>query len=122
LSTTTTIPPGQGTVVFGHHTSVDENNDEDFLTNWEGTGTISGSGDSEKLIINEGEYMQMISPWNLGVGKARITLNKYIEGSGPSISTKYKTGNSVANCESDTWHDYSTYFMCQGYFLVRLER
>jgi hypothetical protein len=108
-----------GTVVFGHDTGVSEDYARDF-TLWSGTGTVSGTGDGERLIIGVGQYED--SPaWNLGVGDARIRTDVYDTGSGPSTTIQYKTGATQATCEADSWNTYNgTSFSGLGWVKVRM--
>ena len=104
-----------GSVVWGHHTAVDEDNDENFAGNW--TSGESGSGDTELLYVSGST--ELSSPWYLGAGWVQITLNKYR--SGGSVTVSYKTGNSEANCIADSWHLFDTTFKSKGYVLIKLE-
>lgn len=108
-----------GTVCWGHSTSVEETVTRVLSGNWTGTGTITGSGDSEKIYLLPGQYMES-ETWNLTSMKAIINLDKYGSGSG-GITVKYKDGNSEANCEADTWHAYSIPFACTGWIKIRIE-
>jgi len=65
-----------------------------------------------------GDTMQ--SPtWFLGVGEGAILLNKYVAGS--ALTVDYKTGNTEANCNADTWNSYNgTSFTCLGWVKVRI--
>jgi hypothetical protein len=47
-----------GTVYWGHVTAVDEDYARTFAGNWTGTGTISGAGNLEVVILAAGEYME----------------------------------------------------------------
>jgi len=105
-------------VCWGQDTDVDELNIRDFSGNWTGTGAVSGSSDSEKLLICVDEYMES-ETWQLGAGNASITLNKYGSGSG-SPPIQYKTGADASACEADSWHNYSTSFTSLGYVKIRL--
>lgn len=108
-----------GSVCWGHVTGVTQDNTRTFTTNWTGTGTISGSGDSETVKLASGEYVES-EVVNVGAGSTTITLDDYATGSG-SPTVKYKDGDTEANCEADTWNTYSTPFTSQGFVKVRLE-
>jgi len=114
----TTAPPAPGTVCFGHDTGVVEFYIKN-LASWTGTGLVVGTGDNEQLQLLFGQ--QKISPiHNLGVGAARIKLNKYLAGN--SVFIQYKTGATPAACDADMWHSYVPGFASLGYVRVRLIR
>lgn len=108
-------------VCWGHDTGVTEPNVRDFSGNWTGTGTIldAGVADDERVALNEGEYEDS-ETWNLGIGTATVTLDKYGSGSGPTPDIYYKNGVSQAACDADTWHLYDTNFYCNGWAKVRV--
>ena len=108
-----------GTVTWGHDSGVEEENIRNFTGIWSGTGQITGSGDSEALALDSGEYMES-ETWNIGSGSVRLRTNLYAAGAGTPI-VKHKEGDSEANCEADTWHTYSSEFSCDGWIKVRVE-
>lgn len=104
-----------GTVVWGHDTDFVEDTAADFST-WGGTGDVSGSGDAEILTLGIGQYME--SPaWNIGAGTVRLRKNVYDTGKGTPI-IEYKQGSTESNCNTDSWHTYSTPFTCEGWIKV----
>ena len=108
-----------GEVCWGHDTGVLELNIKDF-TDWTGTGTVSGSGDSEIISLHSGDYME--SPtWNFGIGTLIIGKDIYASGYGaPDIY--YKTGDSEATCDADTWTLYTgSPVACARWVKVRIE-
>lgn len=109
-----------GSVCWGHVTGVTQDNTRTFAINWTGTGTISGSGDSEIVRLKPTEYVES-EVVNVGIGTALITLDEYQSGEGAPI-VKYKDGDSEANCEADTWNTYTVPFVSQGYVKIRLEK
>lgn len=113
-----TIPVGS--VCWGHVTGVTQDNTRTFVTNWTGTGTISGSGDAEIVELAEGQYVES-EVINIEAGLKEINLDDYQSGSG-AVIVKYKDGSSVANCEADTWNTYSVPYTSEGYSQIRLER
>jgi hypothetical protein len=119
-TTTTTTTAPFGTVVFGHHTSVDEEYDENLTGNWSGSASIIGSGDSEYLRFYAGQSKILNSPWNIGTGLVKLQLNKY--NTGDNVSIYYKDGSSLSNCEADTWKRYSSYFTSSGWVQVKLQQ
>ena len=108
-----------GTICWGHVTSVAEDNTKVFTGNWTGTGSISGSGDSEVMNFDSAEYEES-ETWNIGSGRVQLTIDKYGTGSGSPI-VKYKQGDSSVNCEADTWHTYTVPFLCTGWIKIRVE-
>jgi len=66
-----------GSSCWGHSTDVTQDNTRPLTTNWTGTGSISGSGDSEKIELSSGQYMEseivQIS------GTVRVRLNVYVQ-------------------------------------------
>lgn len=109
-----------GTITWGHKTSVEEDSARSFLSHWSGTGLISGSGDSEILTLDEGEYEES-EVVNVGANEIEIIVDNYQSGSGPAPVVKYKDGDSEANCEADSWNTYSAPFTSSGYIKVRVE-
>jgi len=115
--TTTTVP---GSICYGHDTAVEEDNIEDFTGKWEGPGTISGSGDSEKVQFYVGQYKRLIAPHYYGTGQAVVKLNKYQ--TGDNVSIYYKTAGSPGAIGAAEWSDYSGEFTSQGFVDVLLGR
>jgi hypothetical protein len=111
---------GPQTVAWGHQTDVTQNIARTFAGNWTG-GTVNDSGDNETLTIEFGENSES-ETWNLGAGNATILIDSYQSGSGPAPTIEYKTGDSKANCDADTWHAYSGGFTSKGWIKVRLSR
>jgi hypothetical protein len=110
----------EGTVCWGHDTGVTQTNIRDFSGNWTGTGAISGSGDSEVITLDDGEYMES-EIVNIGVKDIEILIDDYGAGSGPAETVQYKDGATEAACEADSWHNYTVPFRSAGYVKVRVE-
>ena len=108
----------QGSACWGHSTDVTQQNTRTFATNWTGTAAISGSGDTEIVTFDAGEYVES-EVVNTGATTWSISQNSYR--AGDSVTISYKTGDSVANCEADTWHTYSGAFESSGYVKIRAE-
>ena len=91
--------------------------------NWTGAGVITGSGDGETLAIGIGEAEES-ETWKFGIGIAKIIMDKYPGATGgPVPVVEYKTGNSEANCEADSWHIYNGHsFISQGWIKMRVSR
>jgi hypothetical protein len=69
--------PLNGSICYGHITSIDETHARTFLLNWRtGTGAISGTGDSEKLSLGDGKY-QISDPIYTGIKWVQLTRDKY---------------------------------------------
>jgi hypothetical protein len=56
---------------------------------------------------------------NTGLGTWLIAQNYYQ--AGDSVNLKYRTGNSVANCQAAELLDYSVPFESLGYVQIRIE-
>jgi len=108
-----------GTTCWGYDTDVSESNVRNFSVNWTGTGAISGSADDEIITLDYTEYMES-EVVNIGTQLVKITLNKYGAGSGPAATVEYKDGNSMANCESDSWNSYTVPFVSTGYVKIKV--
>ena len=115
-----------GTVVYGHHTAVSEDYDEDFNLNWTtGNGwAVSGSGDTETIYTSAGctGTEQTISdPWCLGAITAVIKIDKYLSGSGPTPIIHYKTAALRTGLPGATWTLYDgVSFVSLGWIQLRL--
>jgi len=66
-----------------------------------------------------GEYMQSY-PVHIGTGTVSIEYDKYDTGSGVPPTVEYKDGDSVVNCEADSWNTYSVPFVSSGYVQIRV--
>jgi len=106
-----------GTVCWGHDDSVDEASVRN-LSSWSGTGSVSGSGNTEKIIVSTGQYMES-PPWNLGSGdNARVSINKYLSADSPTV--KYRTAATEAALTGG-YSVYSVPFTSLGWVQVRIE-
>jgi len=108
-----------GSVCWGNTDEGNEDMYKTFTTYWTGTGSVSGSGDSEKISLDAGEYMES-ETWNTGAVDVELTLNKYETGLGSCV-VKYKTGTTQADCEGQAWATYSSPFTSGGWVKVRIE-
>jgi hypothetical protein len=108
-----------GTAVFGQETDIAESNSASFSL-WTGTGTVTGSGNSEAIVLADGESME--SPtWNIGSGTVRIRSNVYASGSGDAV-IEYKQGSSSENCDIDSWSLYTEPFSSAGWVKVKIKK
>ena len=99
---------------WGHDTSIDE----EFAWNFgDGvyTGIVLDSGDDERLHLAKGE------DWISGGMKIdpsyqnEVMYDKYQEGLGGSaLDIYYKSGPTLASCDSDTWHAYTGHYTPTG--------
>jgi hypothetical protein len=92
-----------------------------FYLNWTGTGSIenAGGGDSERLVIQERQYMISEVVDTEGVMNVEILLNVY--GAGDTLPLLYRTGNSVVNCQSASWNLYpGTPVTSQGFIQLKI--
>jgi len=112
-----------GTVVWGHHTAVDEDHDENFDLNWTETEwTASGSGDAEILSSGLGcDQVSTSQDWNLGPMEAIIRVDKYNTGSGPVPIIQYKTATTAVGLIAASWNTYNgTSFTSLGWIKLRI--
>ena len=115
-----------GTVVYGHHTAVSEDYDENFNLNWTTNDgwAVSGSGDTETIYTSAGctGTEQTISDrWCLGAMTAVIKIDKYLTGSGPTPIIHYKTSATGAGLPGATWTLYDgVSFDSLGWIQLRL--
>jgi hypothetical protein len=107
-------------VVYGHSTSVDENNVRTFADNTSGDATATGSGDAEKLRFKSGEYRETEDIDTSGTPVVIIQKDKYQSGSG-TITVKYKTAATQGGLTSESWSTYTVPFESSGWVKVRVE-
>lgn len=107
-----------GSTAWGHTTSAQEGNLRSFSGNWTGTGMILGTGDTEKVLLSTGNYLES-EVINSGINSITLTKNKY-GGNNTSI-LYYRTGSSVAACQEASWQTYSGSFASTGYSQIRVE-
>ena len=107
-----------GAIVWGHTSGVTEPDIRTFASGWSGTGTISSSGDSEKILLASGQYMN--SPIvSTGVKAVRINKDKYRTGTTSVL--KYRTC-AVSDCSDvPAFTIYSDVFNSLGYVQIRVE-
>jgi hypothetical protein len=108
----------EGTTCWGHSTGVEEENIRTFVNNWTGIGTIENSGDNERIVLADGEYMES-EVINIATELVQILQNKYLSGDNGLI--KYKNGTTEENCLADSWNIYSDPFISLGYVKIRVE-
>lgn len=107
-----------GTTCWGHITGVTETNVRTLADNWIGTGAASGSGDAEILTLDDAEYMES-EVVETGIEEIELLQNIYQAGDDGVIY--YKTGVDEADCVADSWHEYLTTFISEGFVQVRVE-
>lgn len=88
-----------------------------FSGRWTGTGAISGSGDTEVMTLDEGEYMDSEV---VVTDVVQVELLQNVYRSGDTASIWYKTGDSEVNCLAATWVLYAGIFGSLGYVQVRM--
>ncbi|MHC4757469.1 MAG: hypothetical protein ACYTE8_02325 [Planctomycetota bacterium] len=106
-------------LVYGHSTSVDEDNIRTFADNTSGTAEATGSGDAEKLRFKTGQNRET-EDINTGAIVVQILKDKYDTGFG-SITVKYKTAATQAGLTGASWTAYSGGFTSLGWAKVRVE-
>jgi hypothetical protein len=107
------------TTVWGHVTGVTEPRVRTFVSDWSGNGTISSSGDSEKIALNSTEYMQSTVLYTGASKTAVLHKNKYA--AGDNVILKYRTGSTEVGCSEASWTVYSVPFVSLGYIQIRVE-
>ena len=108
----------QGSACWGHSTGVAEDNTRTFTGNWTGTGAIENAGDSERLALESGEYMESEV---VNTGSRHVLLYQNVYNTGDDVTLKYRTGATQAACEAAGWSVYSGSFLSDGYVQIRLE-
>ena len=106
-----------GSTTWGHVTGVTETNTAHIYGNWTGTGTISGSGDSETIVLDATEYM-ISEVVNTGAKTIELDQNHYA--SGNDVNMDWRTGATAVACEADDWNDYTAPFASEGFVQVKL--
>lgn len=107
-----------GSTTWGHDTGVIETNILDFVGNWIGTGSIDGSGDVERLVLEPGQYM--ISNV-VESGAVTVTLlQNYYDSDGDTVDLDYRHGATQAACEAASWNNYTVPFVSLGFVQVRV--
>jgi hypothetical protein len=96
----------EGSTCWGHVTGVTQTNVRAF-TNWTGTGTIENSGDTERLKLAPGEYMES-EVVNTGAGTITIDKDAYPQYFGNEASD---TNDSPSIATIWLMHEYT----CPGY-------
>jgi hypothetical protein len=104
-------------IVWGHVTGVTEPTIETFAGNWTGTGTISGSGDAEKVTLASGE-VETSNVVHTGARSVLVKQNFYV--AGDTVLLEYRDGATEAACLAASWNTYSAPFTSAGFVQVRL--
>ena len=110
-----------GTVVWGHHTSVDETYDLDFTGNTTGW-TIGGTPGNDNEYIDATSCDQIITfdPHYLGTMTAVIKVDKYMTGYGPAPVIQYRTAATKATLLVTAWSTYNgVSFTSLGWIQIR---
>lgn len=106
-----------GTTCWGHSTGVTQTNTRTFNTNWTGTGAISGSGDSEKISLDSGEYMES-EIVNTGSVTVTVATNNYT--AGDTVTVSYRTAATEGGVSGASYSTYSAPFASSGYVQVKV--
>jgi hypothetical protein len=121
-SSTSSSSATPGTVVWGHHTGVSENYDENFTGNISGWSILGTPGtDNEAIDATACNQICTFEKWYLGTMTAIIKIDKYQTGSGPAPTIQYRTAASGAGITSATWFTYNgVSFTSLGWIQIRL--
>jgi len=121
-SSQSSISKPEGTAVWGHHTSVEEDWDRNFWGEWSGDGLILGSGDNEVMRLEAGQSMESIT-WHFGSGEVAIIRDKYQTGGNcGDLITEYKTAATEAACDAASYIGYTGPFTSLGWIKIRVRR
>ena len=109
-----------GTTTWGHTTGVTETNTLTFDSHWTGTGAISGSGDSEIISLDDGEYMHSDI---VTTGSETVTLikNNYGSNGDAEVVMSYRTAATSGGITAESWTAYTVPFASSGYVQIRVE-
>jgi len=110
-----------GTVVWGHHTAVDETYDLDFTGNTTGW-TILGTPGTDGEAIDATSCNQIITfdPHYLGTMTAVIKVDKYMTGYGPAPVIEYRTAATKVALLAASWNVYNgVSFPSLGWIQIR---
>lgn len=108
--------PGLGEWCWGHDTGVDEKYIGN-LADGAGTATVTGTGNSENLTINNVEYW-ILPAVQTGAVEIKIVYDKYQAGSGSGL-IQYRTGATRGACETVGWNAYAGHFTSLGWIQAR---
>lgn len=108
----------QGDTCWGHHTGVTEDNARNFINTWMGTGLIENTGDTERISLASGQYMESEVVYT---GAVQVNLSQNVYSAGDTAVLKYRHGASEAACLAASWNTYSSEFISDGYVQVRVE-
>lgn len=107
-----------GTVSWGHVDGVLEDNVRTFADHWTGTGAIGGSGNTETICVEAGEFMESEVIYT---GPVSVELLQNVYAAGDTVLIKYRHGATQAACEAAGWTTYSHPFVSLGFVQVRVE-
>jgi len=110
------------TVVWGHHTNVDEGCDLNFTGNTIGWN-IDGTAGNDNEVIDTTTCNDIITfdSHYLGAFTAVIRIDKYQTGSGPAPVIQYRTATTNGGLSIATWFTYDgVSFVSLGWIQIRL--
>jgi hypothetical protein len=110
-------PAVAASVVWGHVTSVTEDNARTFAQDWTGTGTIELSGDDERIALSAGQSMTS-AVVSTGAVSVVLTYNQYK--AGDTVTFEYRHGATPNACDVASWNTYTVPFVSDGYVQVRV--
>lgn len=107
-----------GSVCWGHVTGVLEENVRTFTGRWSGTGSIAGTGDTERLEMQSGQTMESEVVYT---GEVPVTLLQNVYSAGDIVTLRYRHGATEAACLAASWTGYVSPFNSAGFVQIRLE-
>jgi hypothetical protein len=106
------------TICWGHSTGVTQDDTRTFTGNWTGTGSITGSGDGEAVLLDPGEYLESEVFYT---SLEKVVLQQNVYAGGDTAVLKYRTAASQGGVSGESWSVYSVPFQSLGYSQIRLE-
>jgi hypothetical protein len=107
-----------GTACWGHSTGVTQENTRTFASNWTGSGEITGTGDTERIELNEGEYMESEV---VDTSTMMVELDQNFYNSGNDVLLKYRHAATYEDCIAASYSTYTEPFESLGYVQIRIE-
>lgn len=106
-----------GSTVWGHANNTTQTNTRTFNGNWTGNGTISGSGDAEKLTLGNNQTMESEV---VDTGNYIVKLQANVYGNGNNVTIQYRTDANETNIANANYANYSAPFNSSGFTQIKL--
>ena len=89
-----------------------------MVDNWTGTGTVENSGDTERICLAAGEYMEGEVVETDGI-TVELLQNQY--SAGDNVVIKYRTEADLVTLAGASWITYTVPFVSDVYTQIRIE-